>query len=406
MGAGPRRASRPGRALGGAAALVVALSVVHVATPSPAAAQQDLIDADPAVVQARADLYAAQSAAHEAVARLEATTQQQEDLQEQITAHENQIADIERQRSELAAQRDTLEAYVRARARALYVSGGGGVALPDLLVSNAVRAIRRAHFGEIAERRDQATMRQLAQTRDHLAAVAGDLRREQADLAARKAALDALLGTLAAQKSAADQRVAEANAALERARVIGALHAAGDPVMGPNTLSATQILGWFNSRGYHPQLDPGVTMAALVDMFLQEGADEGVRGDFAFAQAIIETGGFAAAPANNFSGLGWCDSCTRGNRFPTPRDGVRAQIQLLLNYANPWSRTTGLHHPPSPYWWGADPTTAARNFDTYFAKGWAPTWRDMGHGNWATDPNYSGKVINVFHLMQSYGSGR
>ena len=41
-------------------------------------------------------------------------------------------------------------------------------------------------------------------------------------------------------------------------------------------------------------------------------------------------------------------------------------------------------------------------FDTYFAKGWAPTWSDMGHGNWATDPNYAGKVIGVYHSMVAF----
>jgi flagellum-specific peptidoglycan hydrolase FlgJ len=26
----------------------------------------------------------------------------------------------------------------------------------------------------------------------------------------------------------------------------------------------------------------------------------------------------------------------------------------------------------------------------------------MGHGNWATDPNYAGKVIGVFHAMAAF----
>jgi hypothetical protein len=81
---------------------------------------------------------------------------------------------------------------------------------------------------------------------------------------------------------------------------------------------------------------------------------------------------------------------------------VRAQIQHLLNYADPASRSSLLHHAPSPYWYGSDPVRAARNFDTFFAKGWAPTWTDMGRGNWATDPNYSGKVLRVYADMVAY----
>ena len=130
-----------------------------------------------------------------------------------------------------------------------------------------------------------------------------------------------------------------------------------------------------------------------------------MRGDFAFAQAVLETGGFASAPDNNYSGLGWCDSCARGTRFPTPRDGIRAQVQLLLNYADAGSRAAKLHHPPSPYWWSADPDRAAHQFDTFFAKGWSPTWSEMGHGNWATDPNYSGKVIGIYKQMVAYAQG-
>jgi hypothetical protein len=140
-----------------------------------------------------------------------------------------------------------------------------------------------------------------------------------------------------------------------------------------------------------------ISVAELAQIFLEEGAAENVRGDYAFAQAIVETGGFSAAPDNNYSGLGWCDGCPQGIVFPTPRDGVRGQIQLLLNYADPNSRVANLHNPLSPYVFRSEAA-----FDNYFAKGWAPTWRDMGHGNWATDPTYSGKVIGIYNAMTAF----
>src|SRR5947207_1059417 len=121
---------------------------------------------------------------------------------------------------------------------------------------------------------------------------------------------------------------------------------------------------------------------------------------------LTETGGFHAGGSdNNFSGLGACDGCRGETRFPTARDGIRAQIQHLRNYADRNSRASDLSNPPSPYWYGADPGTAARNFDTFFAKGWAPIWQMMGHGNWATDPNYASKVTGVYNRMvESRGS--
>jgi hypothetical protein len=171
--------------------------------------------------------------------------------------------------------------------------------------------------------------------------------------------------------------------------------------MGPATLTVDQMMAWFSAQSYHPRLGD-TSVAELAQIFLEEGGDENVRGDFAFAQAVVETGGFSAAPDDNYSGLGWCDTCAQGTTFPTPRDGVRAQIQLLVNYADAGSRAASLHHPLSPYWWGADPDAAARRFDSFFAKGWAPTWSDMGHGNWATDPNYSGKVIGIYRSMVAF----
>ena len=381
-----------------------ALSVTLVGSSLPAGAQQGLIDADPGVVQARADLQAAQSAAHAAYAQLEATQEHHDDVVTKIADHEAQVAAVEQQRVQLAAERDALEAQVKARAVAIYVAGNPEGAVPDLNVAAAAAENRRQHFGDIAAKRDHATMRRLVQTREQLATAADGLRAEQADLEQQRASLDALLQKLAAQQAVVDQRVAEANAALERARAIGALRLAGEPIIGPNTLTASQILGWFNSKGYHPNV-AGTTVADLIPIFLQEAADEGVRGDFAFAQAVLETGGFGSAPDNNYSGLGWCDSCARGTKFPTPRDGIRAQVQLLLNYADVGSRASKLHHPPSPYWWSADPDRAARQFDTFFAKGWAPTWSEMGHGNWATDPNYSGKVIGIYKQMVAYAQG-
>ena len=61
--------------------------------------------------------------------------------------------------------------------------------------------------------------------------------------------------------------------------------------------------------------------------------------------------------------------------------------------------------PPSPYWYGADPATAAHNFDTFYAKGWAPIWEMMGKGKWATDPNYAGKVIGLYERIATHAIG-
>jgi peptidoglycan hydrolase CwlO-like protein len=366
------------------------------ASIAPAHAQESLIESDPAVVRARADLEAAQQAAHEAESQLEATLQHQAEVQADIVAHQQKVEALEQQRTQLAQERDTLLDHLRQRAVALYSMGGDGTGAADIFSGSVLEGARRKQLGDAASRSDHENARRLDETRKALAEIQTSLRKEQDALEGQQAELEALVPTLQAQQAAVAERVAQANAALERARAIGALHAAGDPVMGPNTLTADQMVAWFQSQSYRPRLS-NTTVSELAQMYLEEGAAENVRGDFAFAQAVVETGGFSAADDNNYSGLGWCDGCARGIIFPTPRDGIRGQIQLLLNYADSGSRVAGLHNPLSPYVWRSEAA-----FDSYFAKGWAPTWRDMGHGNWATDPNYAGKVIGIYNSMVAF----
>jgi Mannosyl-glycoprotein endo-beta-N-acetylglucosaminidase len=135
------------------------------------------------------------------------------------------------------------------------------------------------------------------------------------------------------------------------------------------------------------------------ELYVEEGALAGVKGDIAFAQSIIETGSFTEFHGFNFSGIGVCDSCTGGYLFGAARDGVRAQMQLLRSYADPTSRAAELPVSLSPVLYGSDPVMAARRFDTFFLKGAAPLWNEMGNGNWATDPYYAGKVLGVYARM-------
>ena len=75
--------------------------------------------------------------------------------------------------------------------------------------------------------------------------------------------------------------------------------------------------------------------ASSCQLYFEEGTAEHVAAELAFAQSILETGSFGHALDNNYAGIGACDSCNGQIAFPTPRDGVRGQIQLLRNYADP-----------------------------------------------------------------------
>src|SRR5262249_36499636 len=99
-----------------------------------------------------------------------------------------------------------------------------------------------------------------------------------------------------------------------------------------------------------------------------------------------------------------CDSCSRGFSFASPREGVRAQIQLLRNYADPDSRAANLAYRPVPGLHPTNPVDAARAFDSFFLKGKVPLWNQMGNGNWATDPTYPAKVLGLSARSVEYAA--
>ena len=180
----------------------------------------------------------------------------------------------------------------------------------------------------------------------------------------------------------------------------------GVPVMGQSRLTAAQLVAYYNSVPHLPYRAAGVTIDQLATMFVDEGNRYNVRGDIAFAQSIVETAWFnfpdygqVRTTNYNYSGIGACDSCGNGFQFSSPLSGVRAQIQLLRNYADIGSRVTNIPDPPVPELWGSNPTTASYNFDHHFHKGRAPLWNDMGNGNWATSPTYSTTVLRVYNQI-------
>jgi hypothetical protein len=172
-------------------------------------------------------------------------------------------------------------------------------------------------------------------------------------------------------------------------------------VMGSNRATAAQIVSWFKGRtpqpsGTYKAIAPVETLAQI---FIEEGRAEGVRGDVAFIQSIIETGWFRFTGAvpyyyNNFSGLGATDSGGAPAQFAYPRGGVRAQIQHLRAYAD--STATTCTVPPLHY------ACMDPRFHLVSPKGKAPTWNVMGNGNWATDPTYSTKILSLYDEMLRY----
>ena len=111
-------------------------------------------------------------------------------------------------------------------------------------------------------------------------------------------------------------------------------------VMGKAQATAQQMALSCRNGNAAPQLT-SCSLEQLAQMFLEEGEAEGVRGDVAFAQSLLETGyfrygGIVLPTQNNYAGIGALNGNSKGQAatFPDPRTGIRAQIQHLKAYAS------------------------------------------------------------------------
>ncbi len=133
------------------------------------------------------------------------------------------------------------------------------------------------------------------------------------------------------------------------------------PVMGPSLLNASQLASWYNRhRGSNTPQIPALhnNVQALAQIFIDQGKAEGVRGDIAFVQSMLETGWLAfhgsqiTPDAYNYAGIyafggrAGLPNCVHGDPtgspsrcMGSPQHGVLVQIQLLRSYADPATRT-------------------------------------------------------------------
>lgn len=142
-------------------------------------------------------------------------------------------------------------------------------------------------------------------------------------------------------------------------------------IMGTSVATADQLNALLLS--VNPQ---AAEYLHLSEIFLEEGEKEGVRGDGAFCQSLIETGYFrfggdVRPGQHNYAGLGAVGGVP-GLSFADDRTGIRAQIQHLKAYASaaPLQQEC------------VDPRYG------YVSKGCAPTFEQLS-GKWAV-PGYTG----------------
>jgi peptidoglycan hydrolase CwlO-like protein len=329
------------------------------------------------------------------------------DLAAQITKNKALLDQLNAQVAASAAKLDQLKAQIDDTQQKLDATRAEITRLKSLMKARAAYMYQHSNTSQTASFDIQHVVdisagKKYAESAAHTDDLkVDDLSKLDAQLEERKAQLDQQQG--AAQDE--HNRLVNAQQAIEAlmTKQKKLLDEAGAvPVLGDAQLTADQVTAWFDSTKAKYQLAGGLPIGDLVKIYFEEGAAEHVRPEIAFAQSIIETGSFGHALDNNYSGLGACDSCNGEPPFPSPRDGVRAQIQLLKVYADPAARGETLANPPSAVLWGADPIAAAARYDTEYLKGKVPLWNMMGNGNWATDPGYALKVLTVYFQMLAY----
>ena len=196
--------------------------------------------------------------------------------------------------------------------------------------------------------------------------------------------------TLSADESRlgqADYRLHSVQAELDSAlRAVNGPGTGGLSIMGGSALSAAQLAGWFESEGF-----VNYTSASIDDLarwYIQVGRGEGVRGDVAFAQAVLETAGFSSPDAiqySNFAGIGHCDSCSSGWSFPGPNAGVIGHVELLRIFAA--GSMTGAYPSMVP--------------SQEMSAGCCSTVESLT-GVWASDPTYGQQILEIYSQMLSY----
>lgn len=163
------------------------------------------------------------------------------------------------------------------------------------------------------------------------------------------------------------------------------------PIMGKAVATAAQMWSYIQSVA----VPTPYGVASLVNIYLEEGAAEGVRGDIAFAQSCLETGNFlfrgsaVTFDQNNFCGMGVTSNGMKGASFADAREGIRAQIQHLKAYACSEPLNQELVDPRFKY--------VTRGSSPYVE--WLGQQENPQGYGWATGAGYGEKILAILNKI-------
>jgi len=389
--------ARPRRALLALVlAVVVGAPVVAATAPAPAVAQTARPAAPaPTVADPAARVAALGAVVDQRAAAWSRAQARRDDLSRRLTTARQQ-ADAAQAQTDALGQAAAAAAARYEQARAAlsellveeYRSSGTHSTIVTMFATKSV--IELAYRQQLTDRIGREQERVIAEARETRAAALAAAEAARAERNRLVALVDSITHELpAADRAVADAQSSEAEAAFWLARWQAVAGGTATRIMGPTLLSGPELAEWFTGTRRKARIT--VPIGELTQDFVEEGTAAGVRGDIAFAQSILETGslsfpdgGQVLPTDNNFAGMGACDSCATGNRFPDARTGVRALMQQLRVYADP-NLTNSMLDPPA-----VNP-----KLDQHFLKGKVPTWAGLTH-TWATADLYGDRIIQIY----------
>lgn len=341
------------------------------------------------ITQAQQELDAVTSRGRDLQAKLVATSTDFDAVGSQIAALDQQIRELD---DRLAAEQSTLSGFIVDRYQRF---GAVSSVLADDDIAGITDRDRRRHYSTAVMRNQIGIVRSVERERTDRASERDAANTTRRRLAAERARIGRDVTHNAAVTTRAERRVTAEQARLTPWKTIAA--GIGTPIMGRSVLTSEQLADWFRSTRKAPNAT--VSLEELTRLFVSEGDIEGVRGDIAFAQSILETGSFAFPSGgqldgfdNNFAGIGACDSCQHGWKFRDAQTGVRAQIHLLRSYADPGVTVAKLANPPE-----------IPNYDRG-SHGFARTWGSLTH-RWATADAYGDRIMLIYVSILEHATG-
>lgn len=155
-----------------------------------------------------------------------------------------------------------------------------------------------------------------------------------------------------------------------------------DQIMGQGNTSEVQLIMFLKANYENALID----FPELPKIYREEGQIEGVNYDIAFCQMCLETqflrfGSDISASGNNFANLGSIGGEPIAT-FPSPRIGIRAQIQHLKAYAS-WEPLGQEIVDPRFHW---------------VRRGVAPLVSHLS-GRWSADLSYGDKIMAMLRRL-------